>query len=64
MGLEMYRDLCNFYSHISARCDMDSMMDLDTVMISTLTSLRDVTIVYDGNAEKLMEFLLSHLCEM
>ena len=33
----------DFYSHISARCDTIEFMDLCYVIISTLTSLRDVT---------------------
>ena len=33
----------NFYSHISARCDDISIMERCSFLISTLTSLRDVT---------------------
>ena len=55
--------LIDFYSHISARCDLaDALHDI-LINISTLTSLRDVT-WSSGRSTADMTFLLSHLCEM
>ena len=55
----------NFCSHISARCDGGTggrAAGRDS--ISTLTSLRDVTLITKKVISHIWKFLLSHLCEM
>ena len=56
--------LPNFYSHISARCDEESISLKVSSQISTLTSLRDVTAAWPLAVMVQFAFLLSHLCEM
>ena len=57
-------DILNFYSHIPARCDNVVNNSPNSDIISTHTSLRDVTRFLLCSLQYIHQFLLTHPCEM